>query len=289
MSSMDTFLATKAEMRRVARAQMKRGVRQNCHACHNSAHGGKLRSPDQGRFFPTGHGLFWVCCSCLTRMSVRDRKRMRDSLERRGLPYTSTLSVPVPPTREQLRRRRPKYCSECNNGLGGRVLLSSDQGQFLIDHRGERWVCHRCINQSNCAACTSPDEKQLHAWLVSEHISHRMQALIGGELFDCHITDWDLLIELGIRSAHPTAAQTKKDWQRNRIAKEHNTRLLCLQWDDRDSVAKIQAARKLDERPQQQPAFRSLSPWAPPHYYVQADREPEGIPSDTPPEDAPWQ
>ena len=195
---MDTFLATKAEMRRVARAQMKRGVRQNCHTCHNSAHGGKLRSPDQGRFFPTGHGLFWVCCSCLTRMSVRDRKRMRDSLERRGLPYTSTLSVPVPPTREQLRRRMPKYCSECNNGLGGRVLLSSDQGQFLSDHRGERWVCHQCIDENNCAACTSPDEKQLHAWLISEHISHRMQALIGGELFSCYISGWNLLIELGI-------------------------------------------------------------------------------------------
>lgn len=243
--SSDAATATKVEMRRVARAQMERGVRQTCNTCHNFAYGGKPIPPDQGRFFPTDHGLFWNCHSCVgaaTRMSVRDRKRLRDSMARKGLPYTSPL--PLPPTKERHRRRMPCYCCECNNGSGGRVLLPSAQGQFLSDHRGERWVCQRCIAENSCAACTSPDEKQLHAWLVSEHISHRMRAMIGGEQFDCHIPDWNLAIELGIWPGRHTATQNEEDWNRRRIAWEQGFFLVHVRWDDQNAIAKIKAGRR---------------------------------------------
>lgn len=288
---MDTFLATKAEMHLVARAQMKRGERQNCDTCHNSIHGGKLLPPDKGYFFPTGHGLFWNCHSCVdaaTCMTARDRKRQRDSMEHNGLPRISPFPVPLPPTKWQTRRRMPQYCGECNNGWGGRVLLASDQGQFLIDHRGERWVCHRCIDQSNCAACRSPEEKQLHAWLVSEHISHRMHALIGGELWDCHIHPWNMLIEFGIRSAHHTAPQSKKDRHRNRIAWEQGVLLFRVQWDDPDFIARIRAARKFGLSLRERRASSSPSPAYRHSHPLHEVPEREGFSSDTPPEDAPW-
>lgn len=238
---MDTSLATKAEMRRVARRKMERGDRQCCDTCHNFAHGGKPLPPDQGMFFYTGHGLFWNCHPCVDAIT---RKTVRDSMERKGLPHAAQLPVLLPRRKVQHRRRMPQYCSECNNGLGGCVLLPSAQGEFLSDHRGERWVCNQCIDENNCAACTSPDEKSLHAWLVSEHISHRMQAIIGGALFDCHVPDWKLVIELDISSPHHAVTRSWDACERDRIASEHGLLPIHLKWDDHAAVARIRAAAR---------------------------------------------
>lgn len=288
---MDTSTATKAEMRRIICCKMKRGDRQTCQNCHNSAHGGKPLPPDKGHFFPTIYGLFWNCHACVdahTLPSIRDDVRLRASMKSKSLPHTAPFPVSPPRTKWQSPRRMPQYCSECDTALGGRVLLSSDQGQFLSDHRGQRWVCHRCIDQTNCAACTSPGEKCLHAWLVSEHISHRMHAMIGGKTFGCHIPAWNLLIELGIWSAHHTATQNKEDRHRNRIASEQGILLLRVQWDDRDPIARIRAARKLGLSLRKRRATSSPSPAYRHSHPVHDAPEWEGLPSDTPPEDAPW-
>ena len=53
------------------------------------------------------------------------------------------------PTKEDLFRRQPQLCRECGNGWAGRKLLPPDQGHFLKDHNGIRWVCRKCARHYN--------------------------------------------------------------------------------------------------------------------------------------------
>ena len=172
-------------------------------------------------------------------MTPSKLRRLNAHLAKFGQTYTGP-----PPTLEQLRQRQPQYCRECNNGWAGRVLLPPDEGRFFKDHRGPRWICHRCIAKHNGESDTSVGENRLHELLHENGVPHQMRADIEGVEFDCYIAKWNLIVEVDSWSAHHTAAQKKKDYHRNKLAQRLHIHLLRVKWDDRDMLVKVLRARQ---------------------------------------------
>mgnify|MGYP003349422379 CR=1 FL=1 len=77
-------------------------------------------------------------------MSPSQLRKLNRLLARLGKVYTGPRT---PPTRDDLYRRQPQLCRECNNSWAGRTLLPPDQGRFFTDHNGIRWVCRRCVKR----------------------------------------------------------------------------------------------------------------------------------------------
>lgn len=174
------------------------------------------------------------------KMTPSKLRRMQRHFDELGKVFT-----PEPPTREQRIKLLPQSCCECDNGKGnaGRVLLPPDKGCFFKDKHGLRWICHHCIAKHNGDSTTSPGENRLHDMLDENKVKHTMRAVIEGTEFDCHIPSWNLIVEVDSWSAHHTAAQKKKDYHRNRIAKELKIHLLRVKWNDRDMLVKVLRAR----------------------------------------------
>lgn len=173
------------------------------------------------------------------KMTPSQLRKLVAHLAKTGRTYTGP-----PPTREERIKLLPQRCCECDNGKGnaGRLLLPPDTGCFFRDKQGLRWVCHHCVNNQGKSP-TSPGENHLRDLLKENGVDFTMNADIEGIEFDCHIPPWNLIVEVDSWSAHHTAAQKKKDYHRNRIAKELHIHLLRVKWNDRDMLVKVLRAR----------------------------------------------
>ena len=134
-------------------------------------------------------------------------------------------------------------CRECGNAKAGRELLSPGEGRFFTNHNGPRWVCDRCIKLYKMPSLPSPGEKRLADLLLEHHINFLPQHILSGRAFDFYLPDWNLIVEVDSWSAHHTAAQKKKDYWRDKIAKRHGIHLIRVSWKDRHMLDEVQMAR----------------------------------------------
>jgi len=166
-------------------------------------------------------------------------------LRRRQAHFTKfgRVFTPEPPTKDELFRRQPQLCRECGNKWANRCLLPPDEGRFFTDHNGIRWVCHRCIKLFRMPPSASPGEQRLASLFIEHHIKFIPQHKLEKKAFDFYLPEWNLLVEVDSWSAHHTAAQKKKDYWRDKIARQHGIHLVRVNWKDRDMLAKVRAAK----------------------------------------------
>jgi len=183
---------------------------------------------------------------CQTRAQkklARDRERTAAHLARHGLEYHLRPS-PLD-SKDELFRRQPQLCRECGNKWANRRLLPPSEGRFFTDHNGIRWVCHRCVKLFKMSPSASPGEQRLAKLFDEHHIKFFPQHRIEKKTFDFYLPEWNLLVEVDSWSAHHTAAQKKKDYWRDKIARERGIHLVRVNWKDRKVMDKVRAAKPL--------------------------------------------
>ena len=177
-------------------------------------------------------------------MSPSKLRRCQEHFAKFGRVFT-----PEPPTRDDLYRRQPQLCRECNNSWAGRTLLPPDEGRFFTDHNGIRWVCYRCVKLHKMSPSASPGEQRMAKLLAEHHIRFIPQYVLlpntkRKKAYDFYLPDWNLLVEIDSWSAHHTAAQKKKDYWRDKLALQHGIHLIRVNWKDRNMLEKVMAAKE---------------------------------------------